>query len=158
MVDEVGPGEVFGKVSLGVKYASDLLANFPTARRIPPDEAMQHRKRPADVYERLSGCLAMTGDVVRALGGTPLEIVQLDFTGVEIIPGDVYDLAALNIGLLDRLSHQAKVDARDYALSYAGPRIPSQVFRRVGLMEAQLKLLRDMPTKRLRVLRLADDE
>lgn len=139
---EVIPGNVYEKVSQGVKYASELLRQFPGAERIPDEPPLERRKRPADVHARLLGCLSVIGDIKKDIGLRYVVIERFDFKNDDVQPGDVYDLASVVMSELDHLYARTGGGKTLRPIYYPGMKTPSQVFRRVGLLEAQLMSLK----------------
>ncbi len=132
------PSDVYEQVTLAIGYTARLVASFPGATRIPPAPEFERRKRPADVYDRLIGCFGW----VRSIAGhSGLNIARLDHNdvvGMEIAPGDVYGMATLVVSELAHIHSQVVATEAPVRTYYPGRKLPSHVYQRVGILEAQL--------------------
>ncbi len=136
------PRDVFAQVTMALGYAARLLSRYEGAVRLPDPPAHEPDKTPADVFGRLAGCFAEVVAIAEALGHRPL---TLDVSGVErsrIAPNDVYDIASLTLSELVFLHGQVEgltppLDSYD-----PGPKTPSDVLQRAGILQAQLRDLR----------------
>lgn len=131
------PSDVYQEVTLAVNYATRLRAHFP-GTRIPALPAFESDKRPSDVYRRLVGCF----DRIRKVEeNSHLEVLEFDPSNVEIEavqPSDVYDIASLVVSELAFLLSNLEGASPPRPAYYPGRKLPSHVYQRVGLLEAQL--------------------
>jgi hypothetical protein len=135
------PSDVFQEVTSAIGYSAELIALFPGATRIPRAPEFEPRKQPADVYQRLAGCL----ELIRQIAGhSKLEILQLDVSDVkvaEVTPSDVYVVASLVASELAYLHAQlpdAQMTRKTY---YPGRKFPAHVYQRAGILTEQLQQL-----------------
>jgi len=135
---EFEPSEVYQQVTLAIGYAARMLEPFPDAPTIvdpPPQTGM---REPNDVYRRLAGCLERIRRTADSIG---LQLVRLETSSEElarVTPSDVYDIASLVVSELSYL-HRALGDlGPPPGTYYPGLRSPTDVYRRVGILEAQL--------------------
>ncbi len=132
------PSDVFQQVTLAINYSSRLLAQFPESNRIPDAPTYQRRKHPKDVYFLLVNCYGHLHEIARQ---SHVESLTLTFNEIDmksITPSDVYDIASVIVSELAFLHEQiANIEppAKTY---YAGRKIPSDVYQRAGMLEAQL--------------------
>jgi hypothetical protein len=96
VVETTDPRDVYQMVTQGVHYAARLLAQFPTARRVPHAPPFVHGKQPHDVYGRLLTLLEILSEIGRLSNVNVATIALIDKPHeATLIPSDVYDLAAL---------------------------------------------------------------
>ena len=134
------PKDVFKQVSQAIGYSARLLAYFPDTKRIPPPEALQHGKRPVDVFQRLVGCY----ESIRVVGeksGFAMLHLDTNTTEIDIVPSDVYDIASLIVSELAYLHSKLENARPPRPVFDPGRKFPSHVFQRVGILESQLKTL-----------------
>ena len=127
------PSDVYRTVALASAYATRLGAT-------PPKVEHERRRKPADCYERLEGCLTRAAAVITKRGGT---VLAARGTPADIVPGDVYDLANLVLCELAYL-HELTADAQPlhaFEPSVTGHRLPSHVHQLARTLEAQLATL-----------------
>ena len=127
------PSDVYRVVALASSYATRLGAT-------PPKVEHERRRKPADCYARLEGCLQRAATVIGKRGGTTLAARG---TPPDIAPGDVYDLANLVLGELAYL-HELTTDAQPlhaFEPASTGHRLPSHVHQLARTLEAQLATL-----------------
>jgi hypothetical protein len=141
LTEEIGPGSVYSEVSAGVKLAAELLALYPGAPHIPDKEAASYRKQPEDVHARLLGCLLLVNGIDRLIGIEPLTVESFSLGGAPTIPNDVHDIAVVVNSELKHLLILAGVPGRTVMFQYVAAKIPSQVYRRAGMLESQLQTL-----------------
>jgi hypothetical protein len=134
------PKDVFTQVSRAIGYSAQLLAHFPNAERIPNPDALQHGRRPVDVFQRLVGCY----ERIRIIGEqSNIEMLYLDAHAIDkdVAPSDVYDIASLVVSELAYL-HTKLADAQTPRPVFdPGRKVPSDVFQRVSILESQLVTL-----------------
>ena len=136
------PGDVYEQVTVAIAYASRLL-DSPGEVSTPPDPpALERRKRPADVYEKLVTCF----EEIHAIGDKSgvqmlnLQVDEAQITRVE--PSDVYDMASLLVSELAFL-HTHKTGARPPRQVFSpGRKLPSHVYQRIGILCGQMKSIR----------------
>jgi hypothetical protein len=135
------PGDVFAQVTLAMGYSARLLSKYEGAVRLPRAPAHEADKIPGDVFRRLGDCYAEAAGLATSLGHAPL---TLDLTGVDhsrIAPSDAYDIASLVLSELAFLHGQVGGLALPLGRYDPGPKDPSDVFQRVGILRAQLQQL-----------------
>ena len=133
------PSDVYEQVTLAISYTSRLLATFPGTTRIPEPPPFERGKRPTDVFRRLLDCFSHLQALTQRSGLSLLELEmpsdeQLD----QMTPSDVYDVATLMVSELDYLHAQVRDAEPPNDVYYPGRKLPSHVFQRVGILEAQL--------------------
>lgn len=140
---QFSPSEVFQQVTQAVAFTSRLLERWsPEVARFTPDPPPFERgKTPSDVYHRLTVCMELIGKITHRL---KIKIIHLDTKQISmerVTPSDVYDLASLVVSELSHL-HSLLKDSKPVHLAYyPGFKLPSDVFQRVGILEAQLSEL-----------------
>ena len=140
------PADVYGQVTLAVKYAARLLAAYPKARRIPVEPTHESAKQPGDVYLRLIRCLQL---ITKIYAAADLPAVTLKADNVDkaaIASGDTYDLTCLVLARLDFLHLSIVREPFTREAVFPGRRFPSDVFQRAGLLEKQLQQLEALMT------------
>lgn len=140
---QFSPSDVYQQVTLGVGYAARLLERFPGAERIPPQPAWERRKRPTDVIDRMAVCLDLLHDIAETSGLSIAELEMDETSSVSVQPGEVYDVASLLVADLAFLHSQLKESRPPRDVFHPGRKLPSHVFQRVGILEAQLTQLRE---------------
>ena len=137
---QFSPSDVYREVTKAIGYTSRLLAHFP-GQRMPQAPPFERGKRPADVFHRLLGCFERVRNIVVLSNLQILKVSVEDTETAKATPSDVYDIAALivsEVSHLHRLLEGAKPPRETY---YPGRKLPSHVYQRVGILEAQLVLL-----------------
>ncbi len=132
------PSDVYQQVTLGVGYASRLLACFPRATRIPAAPPFERRKRPVEVFRRLVGCFERLHTIA---GSSGLQLLELEADGgstENLPPSDVYDIASLVVSELAYLLSKLKTSPPPREVFHPGSKFPSHVYQRAGLLESQL--------------------
>ena len=130
--------DVYEQVTHAIGYASQLLASFPGATRIPPEPEFERRKRPVDVYGRLFECLELVGSIAEQSDVQIAHLTRLEGDTAPIAPGDVYGLATLMVSELAYIHSRMVGAAQPVPPYYPGRKLPSHVYQRVGILEAQL--------------------
>ena len=138
--------DVFQQVSLAIRYATGLLAQFPGTTHIPPAPTLERGKRPTDVFLRLIECYTTLELIAQHAN---LNILHLDAKAAReavkrqiILPSDVYDLATLLVSDLSYLHGSLQNPQPPPAsVPYPGRTFPSQVYQHAGLLLNQLKVL-----------------
>ncbi len=135
---QFSPSDVFQEVTLAIGYSARLLEQFPDAQRIPPEPAWERRKQPADVYRRLVDCFGLIHNIATTSGFSVAEL-KPDKASIEHArPGDVFDIASLLVADLAYLHAQRKGSRPPRDVFNPGNKLPSHVFQRIGILEAQL--------------------
>ena len=135
------PADVYQQVTLAINLNAQLLATFQGTERIPSMSALQRRKTPANVYRRLTHCFELVKEIAQV---SNLHILRFDTESLYSGPvkaSDVYGLATLMVAELSyfhALREQVRTAAKAY---YPGRKTASEVFQRVGILEAQLEAL-----------------
>lgn len=132
------PEEVYGVVNLGISYASNMLADFPGAIRIPKKAPYEKDKRPLDVYYRLYTCLQLINQIYQARA---MEILEIDIGSIErehITPSDVFDMASLVVARLDFLHKRSSSRRQPRETYFPGRKFPADVFQQASVLEQQL--------------------
>jgi len=135
------PAEAYEVVNLAIAYASNLLAQYPEAKRLPNKPLFEKNKRPLDVYYRLQNCLQLIEQINQTLG---LDILTMDISTItegNIGPSDVYDVATLLVARLDFLNKNEKIRTIPRETFYPGRKVPSDVYQQAGILEQQLTTL-----------------
>ncbi len=137
------PGDVFLQVSVAIAYAARLL-DEPEGQLStpPPPPPLERRKRPADVYRGL----VVSFESIRKIGElSGVEMLSFKVDEEQLIkaePNDVYDMATLMVAELAYL-HSLRSNARPPRKAYyPGSKLPSEVFQRIGILGAQMEMLR----------------
>jgi hypothetical protein len=100
------------------------------------------RKIPADVYDRLVRCYAHFRRIAIASRLKCLDLrTQSDS---KTAPSDVYDIASLLVSELAYVNAQLPKSRPAPQRYYSGDKVPSDVYQRVGILEAQLTALADL--------------
>ncbi len=130
------PSDVFQQLSLAVAYATRLGAE-------PGSSPFQRGKRPADCYERLSGCLELARKLIRKAGQPVIESTPAPGEPSSVLPSDVYDLASLILGEVAFLHSLTKNALAPYPFegNVPGRKLPSHVWQLAGVLEQQLMQL-----------------
>ena len=135
------PAQVFQRVTLAVSYSAELLQRWPGVRALPPTPAFERQKQPADVYMRLLQCFVLTRAVLQRAGLSSVDLRVGELRPESVRPSDVYDIASLIVSQLATL-HRTTTDAALKHPAYPpGRRLPSHVYQRTGILEAQLTAL-----------------
>jgi hypothetical protein len=134
---QFAPSDVFEQVTLAVGLTSQLLARFPGATRIAPTPAYERGRRPADVYERLVRCFQRVRSIatVSQLDMGTLTRVHSDDP---VTPSYVYNMATLVVSELTFVHALIPDASAPVGTYYPGRKLPSHVYQRVGILEAQL--------------------
>ena len=132
------PSDVYQQVTTAVGYAAVLLRSFPGATRVPAAPAFEPGKQPSDVYRRLIACYERLQQISELSG---YGVITLELRGdlaERATPSDAYDVASLLVSDLAFLRSELKGAELPPAAYYPGRKFPSDVFQRVGVLEAQL--------------------
>lgn len=140
--------EVFQQTTLAVSYVSRILGSIKETERIAPQSPKYlRRKKPLDVYNKLSDCFILIEDIARI---SKIEILEEDFSKIKmesITPSDVYDFASLIVSELAYMHSLIRDVKPPHKAYYPIRKIPSDVFQRAGMLESQLKRLKNIATK-----------
>jgi len=123
------PSDVYGVVAPASAQAA-LPGRKATATRL------EARRKPADCYAVLEGCLAKAAAAVTKRGGSA--IVSRG-APPDVLPGDVYDIALLVLGELLYLGEGDGV--RIFEPAVTGHRLPAHVHQLALTLDAQLTSL-----------------
>ncbi len=137
------PEDVFQRVSLAIGYSAKLLAQFPDSKRIPLEEPRQRKKISGDVFHRLIRSYVLIRNVGIRSG---LSMLEMDVSAIDdnhIVPSDVYDIASLIVSELAFVHRHIKGSVTPREVYNPGRKFPSDVYQRVGILEAQLQELSD---------------
>ncbi len=135
--------EVFLLVTEATLRTQRLLRQFDEPMAMPAAPAFEHGKRPAAVYDRLLECFAVVRTIIDRSGiealqlTTMLPVKQAD---VEIGPSHVFDLGTLIVSELAYLENRLALRGAKVT-SEPGPKLPSHVYQRTGILLRQLKAL-----------------
>ena len=138
---EFSPSDVFQKTTLAVHLSARLLRQFPGAIRLPDPPDYESGKRPVDVFSRLIRCYELTSKLAAGAGLESLTLYTDDQGLGSISPSDVYDMASLVVSELAYLNDQLPAVDLAPGSYYPGPKVPSDVYQRVGILEGQLQHL-----------------
>ncbi len=141
LADKFDESETFDVVTGAVGIAAALAALHPGLRRIAEEPELERYKRPVDVFLKTLD----VQDHLSALA-TPGAIAEFAFTGDTSSPDalsmvDAYDSSRLLRAELEALARDRKAQSSRAPLFRSGPKLPSQVFQRLGLLERQLQQL-----------------
>lgn len=135
------PGDVFQEVTRAIALTSRLLDSFGATASPPDPPAFERRKRPADVYRRMTGCYEKIRRIGQLSGIAMLSREASPEFVDQALPGDVYDFAALLIAELTHLHRQLPDAAAPRNVYDPGQKLPSHVYQRVGILNVQLDQL-----------------
>lgn len=124
------PGDVYRVVALASTYAARLGG---TASLAP----FERKRKPKDCYQRLTACHAA---LAAAIGKRGQAAMTARSVLVEVVPGDVYDLACLVLGeltFLHALSDNAQ-PVHAFEPAATGHRLPGHVDQLARTLEAQI--------------------
>ncbi|HIF30323.1 MAG TPA: hypothetical protein EYQ75_01325 [Planctomycetaceae bacterium] len=141
MQKKFSPSDVYQEVTLAIGYGAKLLEEFPGTTRIPDDPTFERKKKPSDVYERLVRCSRKLRKIAESSGLKMIELAEDEETVSVAQPSDVYDIASLVVAQLVHLQNQIAGSTPPRAVFNPGLKIPSDVYQRVGILEAQLDQL-----------------
>ena len=130
------PSDCFQQVSLAVAYAARLGA-------APSESPFVRGKRPADCYERLTGCLELARALVKQAGHAVIDKAPVAGDASVVLPSDVDDLATLVVGEMAFL-HGVRGNAQapyPFEGNTPGKKLPSHVWQLAGVLEHQLSQL-----------------
>lgn len=136
------PEDVYQQVTTAISYSAILLSQFSGTHRIPPEPDYISGKQPHEVFNRLADSFRVLRGIAEKSG---YEILDLDLgrgeNSDQIEPSDVYDMASLLVSELAFLYGELPVTRRPIQAYHPGPKYPSHVFQRAGILEAQFELL-----------------
>jgi hypothetical protein len=146
LVDQAfSPNDVYQQCSLALGYATRLAAR--AGGQAPTLPKAERRKRPADVYRRLSGCLSTLHDAMAAADLASLDFTPAAYSDDEVLPSDVYDLSSLVISelaylysLVPGMAPPSAADVYEF-----GHKLPSHVYQLAGALEAQIAAIASRP-------------
>lgn len=148
MLDErVGATEAFMTLTHAVGYASELLAGFEGARRIPPAPDAPVGVTAEDALMAVFGCLQVLQQVYEALGFDSLEVKPGFADGAEIHSVDVLELASLLVARLDYLQEHLPGIDEPLPPVFPGRKFPADVVQRAGLLRSQLSILNEQVSR-----------
>ncbi len=137
---QFSPSDVFQKVTQAIYYSASLLKHFPAVNiRIPDAPPFEGDKVPSNVYLELFECFKIIKDIAGLSGLKILNLSRQDDLSATV-PSDVYDLASLLVSELDFIYRKtgSPVPLESY---YPGPKTPSHVYQRAGILKQQLREL-----------------
>lgn len=141
------PGNVYREVTMSVHYVSRLLALYNGVERLPDEPALERGKQPNEVYIRLLACFTLVTELSLRAELDPL-MLRVDASLVKMVtPSDVYDLTMLIQAELAYLHGQTNGVLPPRESFYPGRKFPSHVYRRAGLLQAQLEILKEADRK-----------
>ena len=138
------PSDVFQQVTLAVNITSALLARFPNQRRIVTQPEFVAGKRPADVARQLLRCLAVVNEIGQASGYKMISVELTDIAPAQVVPGHVFDVAALLVSEVSVLYNELPVTEPVFDSVFPGMKFPSHVYQRARMLEGQLIELRKL--------------
>jgi hypothetical protein len=136
------PADVYQQVTWAIAYASRLLDTPQRVATPPEPPPLERRKRPHDVYQKLLLCFSEVHEIGTA-SSVPMLELEVEREMAEIAPSDVHDLATLLVSELAHLHAQKRDALPPRRVFNPGRKLPSQVYRRVGVLCGQLKQLRE---------------
>ena len=134
---EFSPRDVFQQVTLALSYSTGLRAHFP-GKRMPSTPLFERGKKPADVFQKLLGCLKRVQKIALISGVSTLKFDATRVNVDQVSPSDVYDIASLIVAELAFLHRRLEGVEPPYEIYTPGRKFPSHVFQRAGVLEAQL--------------------
>ncbi len=135
--------DVFLRVTEATLHAQRLVQQFGDPMAMPAAPALEHGKRPAAVYDRLLECFALVRAIIDRSGIEALHLTAMrrdNETDVEIGPPHVYDLSTLIVSELAYLENRLALRGANVTPE-PGPKLPSHVHQRAGILLRQLKAL-----------------
>lgn len=135
---QFSPADVYQQVTAAVGYASQVLAQFPEATRLPAVPKFIPGKQPTDVYQRLTVCLERVRRISEISGQNMLTLTVTEEQWAVATSSDVYDVASLLVSELAFLHSQLPNAKMPRRVVHPGRRFPSHVYQRAGLLERQL--------------------
>ena len=130
--------DVFQQVTQALGYASGLRANF-AGRRMPATQPFVRAKTPAQVFEKLLDCFRLVRRIAAESGVGVLELRVSRAELEAVSPADMHSMASLLVSELRYLHSKLPKAPPPRQAYYPGKKLPSHVFQRAGLLEAQLK-------------------
>jgi len=132
------PSDVFQQVTLGIRYAASLLAQFPNVGEGPKPALFERGKQPTEVFLRLVECYSHLETIaqesqIKVLHLNP-EMAHKAVKDIEIQPSDIYDIATLLVSDLAYLHAQMKDATSPGSVPYPGRKFPAHVFQQSGLL------------------------
>lgn len=137
----LGPEDVFEQLTLAISYTAGILSAYPDTEAVPDDPLFEAGKMPADVYRRLTECLRLTRGIAETTGIKLLKFDPRREIRQDVLPSDVYDLAAIVVAYVGHLA--STLDAPEAYPDLSTPKhvFPSHVYQRAGVLHEQLTLL-----------------
>ena len=136
--------DVFLRVTEAALRAQRLLRQFGDPMAMPAAPALEHGTRPAVVYDRLLECFALVRAIMDRSGIKALHLTASrrdNDTDIEIGPPNVYDLSTLIASELAYLESRLALRGANVTPE-PGPKLPSHVHQRAGILLRQLKALK----------------
>lgn len=132
--------DLFEQATKAIGYTSRLLDRFPGADAIPSDPPFERGKTLQDIENRIINCFDMIEEIARISG---VQVADLDTTLVRKEKMDANELYDLNSLMLSELAHLYSMipDTTRFHSYYPSPKLPSHVYQRLGILEAQLNEL-----------------
>ncbi len=136
------PDDVFREVTLSIFYAAEILKKFPsTYERIPSEPLFKRQKTPKDVYFKLLNIIETIQKIQQLSYVQPLVTIErFERKKLKVTPSDVYDLATLIVSELTYLYWRTG-ETKIIKSYQPPPKIPAQVFQRIGVLEKQLGVI-----------------
>lgn len=150
LVDErVSCRDVYERLTDAIGRAARIVTVVSGEPGLPDPPPFERRKRPGDVCERLLDILEAIGKLERS----PVVRATTKPGDLEhATPGDAFDLAALVVASVASLHERTRGVEPPLPPYFPGPRLPSHVFQRAGVLVIQLsriELHRDRLVARL---------
>ena len=135
---QLSPSDVFQQVTRALGYASGLRANF-AGRRMPATPPFERAKTPAQVFGKLIDCFRLVRRIASesGVGVLALSVPRAELEAVS--SADVHSMASLLVSELRHLHTKLPKAPPPRQTYYPGKKLPSHVYQRAGLLEAQLK-------------------
>ena len=140
---QYSPGDVYREVLEAIAYASRILDTPGEVSTPPPPPPFERRKRPADVYRKLLDTFREVQGIGKISGVAMLEI---DVSTKEVDtaePSDVYDLATLIVAELAWFHSLNENHLPPRKVYNPGRKIPSDVFQKIGVLNEQVRMIRE---------------
>ena len=136
------PEDVYQQVTTAISYSTLLLSQFSETHRIPPEPVYLPGKQPRDAFYRLADSFQVLRGITEK-SGYKILILNLDRSekSNQIEPSDVYDIASLLVSEVAFLYGELPITRSPIQAYHPGPKFPSHVFQRAGILEAQFEML-----------------
>ena len=146
------PSDAYMQITRAIGYGGIFITFYPDVIPIPSPPAYEPDKNPSDVYNRLLACLREIHTIYTLVALPNLDFDATQIDKASITSSDVFDLSSLLVARLDRLYQQFDLKEAPPEAYDPGPKRPSDIYRRAGILLQQLQQLvvllsaQDFPT------------